>query len=170
MEKNGKHNGEPDNILSKVLKIAAYPLGAFTGWWVTRNQVRHYTFQKLKVRGGLDDIIATHEEGQLNREMSEALSHIRNSDSVYDLTTKNRPLEKEYTEAIRERMKKLGLDGIKNQSEFIYKPQFHKALIEGVTAATIAIGALLIIANSKSLARAFNDITDKEKDETPQRS
>ncbi len=165
---NGKKNGEPDNIVSKVLKIAAYPLGGFSGWWVTKNQIRHYTFQKLKARGGLHDVIETHENGRLQKEMFEALEHIRNSDSPYDLKTKSIPLENEYTEAIRERMKKLGLNGIKNQSEYIYKPQFHKALLEGFTAATIAIGGLLIIANSKSLTRAFNDLTDK--DEAKQRS
>ncbi len=119
---NGKKNSEPDNIVSKVLKIAAYPLGAFSGWWVTKNQIRHYTFQKLKGRGGLDDVIAKHEEGLLKREMSEALNHIRNTDSVYELKVKNQPLESEYTEAIRERMRQLGLNGIKNQSEYIYKP------------------------------------------------
>ncbi len=162
---NGKHQNEADSLLSKLLKVAAYPLGAFSGWWVTRNQIRHYTFQKLRDRGGLADVISKHEDNVLKKETMAALDHVRHSKDVYDLTLKTRPFEQEYTEAIRDRMKQYGLNGIKRQSEYIYKPQFHKALLEGFTAATIAIGALLVIANSKSLARAFNDMTDKEQDD-----
>ncbi|MFO0388731.1 MAG: hypothetical protein ACK502_03300 [Alphaproteobacteria bacterium] len=172
MEKNGKHTNEPDSLLGKALKIVAYPAAAFTGWWVTRNQIRHYTFEKLSKTGGLTDIRQEFDT-KIKNLTSEGVERIQQGNTEYSLRKVTKPVEQEYTAAIRERMRQLRVHTIERQSEYIYKPQFHKALIEGFTAASIMLGGLLILANSRSLSRAFGDVEDNDvskKDETPKRS
>lgn len=162
---NGRHGHEPESILNRVLKFIAYPASVLTGWWVTKNQVRHYTFEKLSKMGGLKDIREKYERDIAQVTTDGAQQLRRGIIEEFDLKKATQDLEREYTEAIRERMQKFKVNKLTRQNGYVYKPQSHKALLEGFTAGSIALGGLLILANSKSLARAFNDITDTGKDE-----
>ncbi len=168
MANNGQQQN-PDGIINKVLKVAAYPVSGFIGWWVSRNQIRHYTFEKLNDRGGLSDVIddVEHGDAKLKEITLEAVKKIKQPGVMVDLGKEGRPVEKRYTAAIRERFERLGLNTVGKQSEYIYKPQFHKALLEGFTALSISLGAMLILANSKSLSKAFRDAESRDNTNQP---
>lgn len=157
-----KQSGQKPSLFSRALKVLAYPAGGFTGWWVARNHIRHSTFNMLREEGELDEIYKPHVEKKkaLRRKLEQATTQEEEKQIAEEL----KGLKKQYTLELRERFKALKLNTLKEQSAEIYKQQTHKALIEGFTAATIMMGGILILANSKTLSHAFSD-TDKEKDD-----
>lgn len=163
MKTNGNGNSNQEQgWLSKALKLAAYPVAGFIGFWVARDHIRHSTFTKLEEEGALKDIYTP---------------YIGKKEKIYDamgregitrkewkaLKKESRALSKKYTGDLRDRFEKLGLNDLRSQTREIYKQQTQKALIEGFTAATIVMGGLLILANSKTLSHAFAHREEEDK-------
>lgn len=141
-------------LVSKALKVLAYPIAALAGYWITRNQIRHSEFTKLKEEKELRDITDPYKKAKLviNKKIKEAPT----KEAKKTFQKEAAELSRDYTNNIRKRFEELGVDTMHAQLKDIYKPQFHKALLEGFTGASIVLIGILSLADSKALTHLFN--------------
>lgn len=148
--------------VNRIISIAAYPIAGISGIWVAANELHNAAYQKAK---GLDgnphfgeiqklydgkyvDIAKKFEDGLLNTQQR---------------LTAEWAVKKEYSKAVGGKMKALGfgdgwgrMEDLPNKWHSVNRGTKQSAIISGLTVAGVAIGALLTIANSKSLIEYFS--------------
>lgn len=153
-EKTSEDESDTPGMLTRILKVAAYPIAVISGYWVTKVTVHNYAYDNAKFMKGVKSISEPHRSA-LQAIGEEADAVIKNG-GTYDLPAKVSPLFEKHTPAVAERLEKLGLGTLRKQWNFTSTYQQHQAVINGLTAAGIAIGSLLMIANSKTFSRMFS--------------
>jgi len=167
MEKSASTTDAPkvqepkESWLNRTLKVAAYPIAALSGLWAAGREL-HYAAYKT---------IQSGENNPLFKEIKNTYepSFAKNA---HDLASKTITEEKflsefirikgEHSHAVGAKMQSLGLGnelfGLKDMPKkwsTVNRDARNRALITGATVTGIAIGAMLTIANSKTLEQFF---------------
>ena len=154
---------EQDNPLfaQRVIKFLAYPFSLAAGLLVTHTSVRDSAYQKAKKRGGFCDI----EETFGNEHSHDLALRLNERISKEEFLERSISNKVRHSHAVQEQMEKLGIAGFTSKWNYINRGNKQKAIIEGLTVGGIAIGAILTIANSKSLTQLFSkDCTNNEQE------
>lgn len=154
-------NEDNPGLINRAIKVLAYPFSAVIGYWVTRSHIRNSTYDNLKEHGGFSDILPSHDEG-LRKSIGGAVERV-NRGEIVEIVKETAPLQHEYTAAIRNRFRQMGVGDLSKQWGFIHKTQKHQAMLDGLTATGITLGSLLVIANSKAIGKLFQR---RDKDES----
>ncbi len=155
---------QKDSAVARFLRIAAYPISLFSGLWVLKNDVHDMTYENLKRYGAFDKILKVMQP--------------RNSSNVQarvnDEITKEVFLERafgangtkhEYSKQVADQMEHMGLGGgwsnFRQQWQYIRKGGQRSAVINALTVTGITIGAILTIANTKTIRELFSKDPDQ---------
>lgn len=155
---------EKANIVTRVLKVLTFPISAAAGFLVTHIEVRGHANKQAKQQRAADPIF-----DKIVQANDDAIAENTRRFDAKEVTLKEfRALERENRKTYRRdadaRMKQLGRGNFLGKFDYISRSNKNQALIEGITVATIAIGVLLTIADSKTLNNMF------QKDENEQKS
>jgi len=159
------------HIFNKILKVVAYPVAAISGLWVAGREVHNGVYQKASsVEGNpIFGDIRSQFKPQYTKNAEEAVS---GAISKEVFLANEFAIKTEHSRAIGERLEKIGFSnrnqgfGFKNFAakwKYVNNGTKQSAIIQGLTVSGIAIGAMLTIANSKSIIDYF--AKDKDKDE-----
>ena len=153
------HRHEQKSTLSKTISALAYPISALVGYWFVRHDIRDGAYDAIKKDfPDRKDFL-----GERSKVLQDAFKQIEAGKRV-DITEKMTKLNHEYSREGDAALKALGVDSMEKTWKFVHRGDHRKALMNGFTAAAIALGSLLAIANSKAvegLAR-FEDEKDKD--------
>jgi hypothetical protein len=154
------------HFLNRMFKYSSYPVALLSGLWVFEREVHDMVYQNLKRYHAFDDILAKLEP--LNK--SNIQSRIHNDIPKEGFLLRSLGTKSAYSKAVGERMAHMGLgDSLKDfpaKWGYIDKRSGRRAAItQGLTAFGISIGAMLTIANSKSLIDYFADRKEKAADD-----
>jgi hypothetical protein len=164
MEKEQETTAAPEEakktpLFNRVLKMAAYPAAALSGFWATSVNVHNSAYNKAKALGAFDDILET----ATTRSKSEVEARRKGQISLEEFSEKWPKSKLAFQEAAEARMKYMGLDSFKNKWKYMAKESKQEAVLVGLTVTGIAIGALLTIANSKTVGNLFGSEKDDSK-------
>lgn len=159
---------ETPHPLNRMLAVAAFPISALTGYWTASVTAHHASYNKAKGLGTFDDLSAI-ASSKGKADIQDALKGEITTEEFGQRVIKN-------TEAFRtpgfERMEKLGLQyshdlkTFKNKWNFMSLESRQTALLNGLAVSGITIGAVLSMANSKTLTNMFSG---KSKEWEPER-
>jgi hypothetical protein len=163
VEKNNAPEPVKHGPVAKALGILAYPISAFTGFWVTRQSARSSVYDNAMFHDLTADLRNPLVE-EAKAKGREAAATIKAGGKVdfYEMT---KEMHQNFSKDIETRMEGATLGKLHKKWKFMMPHQKHKALIHGFTAAGISIGALLAMANSKTVSNLF--LNDKDKDQGP---
>lgn len=154
---------EHETFINKVLRVVAYPVAAISGFFVTANEVHNAVYSKLKDTPGDPYFgeIAKKFKGEYAKNAQEYISG--EIDAAARLQDELR-IKKQYSEAIGAKLSELGFsDGFFRMKNFTNKWQTvsrgtkQNAVINGLTVAGIAIGAILSTTNSRLFDKDTTD-------------
>lgn len=141
------------SLFSKLLSWAAYPASAVAGLWTAKKNVEDGVYERLKIDGGLDDIRApllaerkAMTEGAVKNILAEQISQVQQS-FLPDSLSK----DKGYFQKVEQRIRDLGLEPIGKQWKFVHRSHRQNAVINGIFMSSVTLGAMLGIADSKTL-------------------
>lgn len=140
-------------LFSKVLSWAAYPVSAVAGMWTARKNIGDGVYERLKRDGGLDDLRdpllverRTLTEGAAKSILAQQVDRVRQS-FLPDSSSK----DKAYFEKVEQRIRDLGLEPIGKQWKYVHRSHRQNAIINGIFMSSVTLGAMLGIADSKTL-------------------
>lgn len=162
-----KEEEEVENIFSKMLKLVAYPVSAFSGYVFSKQIIRNATYDNLKYTGAFEDIREPH-----YKRLNDVTKRFMNKEPV-DVIGETGQLHEAFKSRLSERIEEMGLGTLKKQWEFIHTTQKQNAMLTGFTAAGISIGALLTMANNKLFTSTISEHMEANKqqqqDKEPER-
>jgi len=139
------------HFINRMIKIVAYPISLAAGFLVTNTSVRDSAYQKAKKRGGFDDIEIKF-GGKDRQDLVLKNSQLITQEEWLERAIKNKL---SHSAAVQEKMEELGINRFASKWKYINRGNKQKAIIDGLTVAGISIGAILTIANTKSLTEFF---------------
>ncbi len=140
---------------SKILELAAYPIAIGAGAFTFVSSVNDKLYDTLK---GLD-------------ELGDGLNKNKENFKAETATIRSKVAEKlsafhrQNTDVYNNKLKELGFTSFSKRLGGIHRDQRVDSALIGLTFATLTLGAILTIANSKSL---MNKINAKEKEQDAQ--
>jgi hypothetical protein len=167
-------SNEP-SLLSKALKIIAFPIAAVSGWLVGKIHVQNAAYDNARFMNAFFDIKddvkekktievvaqeVVEKEGyhtQLKKLVKTAVEEkVIAKPGTIDIYELTQDLRTENKALVTERMEKIGLGTLRKQWKFNMHYQRRDAIINSLTVAGIAIGAILSIANMKAVQHLFS--------------
>jgi hypothetical protein len=161
MNEDTSQSNKP-SLLSRVLKVAAYPIAAVTGYWFTKTSIRGSVYDNVRNHQVLDDLRDPVME-EMRVRGRDAAQKAKRGEHV-DFFKEVEAIHVNYAAKVDERLEKLTLGTLGQQWKFTQKHQKQQALMNGFTAAAITIGALLSIAHSKTISQTLNHRDDVKPD------
>jgi hypothetical protein len=161
---------EKPGIVSKTLRVIAYPVSAFAGYWVAKQRIRDSAYENAKFHnafGAKGEMVRRGEEGvqkfheKLKEIGTEAQKAIRDG-TPFDIVEKVGHHHAAHKQDVEAGLKAVGLGPLYKRWKFNTPHQKNMAILDGVTIAGISIGALLTMADSKTLSHLFVS-KDREK-------
>ena len=144
--------------IAKSLNVLAYPISALIGYWFVRHDIRDGAYDAIKKDfPDRNDFL-----GQRSAVLKDAFKRIETGEKV-DITQKMTELNREYSREGDAALEALGVNNMGKAWKFVHRGDHRKALMNGFTAAAIALGSLLAIANSKTVSEAFARQEEEEK-------
>jgi hypothetical protein len=145
-----EHDSKVMQALSNVLKLAAVPAGAITGYYAWDASARNFVYKNFASRGFLTDLQKKHKKDWQNTvQKVRAEGSLEIADKLEDIIENYRSKE------LRPFFNEMGI----NSQRKLYKVMTHNQKIEtGVlafTAATMVAGGLLMIANNRGMLDLF---------------
>ena len=139
---------KPDHLIDQVLKAVSIPVAMFSGFFVLQRRVNKNAYDVAKSHGAFDkEMHETSEKARLNLQQG-----ISGEITAKEFQKTARKLRRNYSESVKKTMQKLELDDFPKVWHHISKDAREKAIIEGMTVAGIAVGALLTIADNRWLS------------------
>jgi hypothetical protein len=167
-ETEPKRTSAETGFLSKALKVLAFPVAAVSGYWFAQTSIRNSAYDNAKFTGAVKGVSEPHRDAL--QKIGEKANAIIEKGKTFDLPKEVRPLFEEHAPLVTKRLEDLNLGTLRKQWGFTSKYQKQQAIMNGLTAAGIAIGAVLSIANMKSIQQAFNrQGTEPKTEEGPTR-
>jgi hypothetical protein len=164
------------SLLSKALKVVSLPVAAISGYIVTSINIRHSAYENAKDHGMFKDLSGSYKDAKGNevitprQEAMHALGEkVMAAEKIgqrVDVLAESIPLHANYGKSFTKRMETAKLGSFVKQWRFTSPFQQQNALINGLTVAGVAIGAILSIANMKTIQHAFSS-QDAEKSDGP---
>lgn len=170
MSEQNQQSDSSTSIFNRTLKILAIPVSLATGFWTMKTNTSDAVYQRLKIDGGIDDLRnpLLEKRKDLTQTLVSQLSTHEDPSALAQFHKESKLIDAAYFKKIEGRLEELGMESFPAQWKFIHRSHRQSAIINGLTISGIAIGALLSIANSKALARAFS-LGDDDQHEPPQR-
>ena len=158
------------NPINKILQVAAYPISALSGFWAAHWRVHGDTYNNLKRFDAFKDI---HQEGvpggldmRNRKNVQDRILHPE-THSVEKFLEISKLTKSEYSQKVSARMEQYGLGGgmtnFKRKWEYINSPAKLEATLVGLTVTGVALGAMLTVANGKSLFEIMSGNAEEEK-------
>jgi hypothetical protein len=156
---------KPDDssFLSKLLRFVAFPVAGVSGYYASLTEVRNKAHQVARQTGVLDDIDPLWEA----QRKANAKLRVEGAITETEHLLRDRVNRAGHRAALDARMEYMGLGGFLPKLNYISRSSKQRALIDGMTVAGISLGALLTIANSKSITTLFSDDTAEEPQQPP---
>lgn len=138
---------------SKALKLLGFPIAAISGYWSGSVSIRNSAYDNAKEHGLFDDFHSSSHDSMKNigAKARQAISEGK----PFDILTESVPLHTMRDAQIAERLEKVGLGNFEKQWKFTSRYQKQNALLNGLTVAGIAIGAIFSMAHSKAVQKLF---------------
>jgi hypothetical protein len=160
---NMKNTSDEPGLLSKALKALSVPIGAVSGYIVTRINIRHSAYENAKNHNMFKDITGSGtKREQAMHVIGEAVIGAEKTGKQFEVLAQSIPLHADYQKAFTKRMETAKLGTFLKQWKFTSSFQQQNAVINGLTVAGVAIGAIYAIASSKMIQHAFSN-RDAEK-------
>lgn len=171
MEKSAEPIAAPEkrqkeSPINRILRIAAYPIAGISGLFVMGNDLHRSAYEKSKGIPGNPHFkdIQSKFDGQYAEIARDFEAGVLNTAQRLE---KELVVKKQYSAAVGEKMEKLGfsdkwfrMKDITNKWETVNRGSKQQAVINGLTVAGIAVGALLATTNSQLL----DDLGAKDKE------
>ena len=154
-------NFEKDGFLSKAIKVLTLPVAAISGYWVAARRVYVNAYDNAKDHGIFKDLVNGERKRGLDEIGKEALDAVA-AHKEYDILAKSVPFHETHNAKVLERFKAVGLGTTAKRWKFLRVDQKQAAMIEFMTVAGIAVGALLTLANNKTISHAFSNNEPQE--------
>lgn len=153
MSNNDNNTENESGIVSKALKIIAVPVSAASGLFYGNSRVRNQNYNNLRNRGIFKDLKDAHDDNV--RALMPEVG--KTKDISEDLSKLNKAL----SEKIDTRIKDIGFGTFQKKFKNIHSTQRVETIIGAITVTTLVLGAILAIADHKSITDLF---ADKSKD------
>lgn len=138
--------------LDKIVAGIAYPVSGVMGFIFGHGYVSHKSSDLLKTQGGLDKEIA---------DVNEKCRKLFPPSGVFkDIKDEQRERRREFREAKDLRFKQLGYRNMLDRFNYLPYHQKLESIAVGITAAGVALGAILTISNNKHL---LSELSEKDK-------
>jgi hypothetical protein len=144
-----------------VLKVLAYPVSALIGYAFAKPLIHDGVYDNLKRYHAFDDIRASH-----HAKLHEMIRDFNGGKPV-DVLNQTRSIKAAYESQLSDQFDRLGLGTLEKQWRFLDKTQQRNVLMTGFTAAGIGIGAMLTIANNKSVSALAQKKESEKSQNTP---
>ncbi len=165
-------NKERDSLITRILKVAAFPVAGISGLWVTSNDLHTSAFSKAKSVSG-----NPHFGPIADKYRNEYIANAQAFEAKLPGSSQAEFLAKELEIKTRQSMevgakleemgfghRYFGLKDLGNKWRYVNRGSRQQALINGMTVAGITVGAILSVSSSKLLDNVFsNDKGDTEK-------
>jgi len=149
---------QESSTASKVLNGIAYPAAIGVGYWNANITAHNSAYRQAKGLGMFDDILAT-STPETKKDVKEAVDHVIDKVEFKKRWTKTKAA---YQEAGFKRMDELGLDSFKEKWNYMAREGKQMTVRNGLAGFGIALGALLSIANSKTLDKVLSGKSDTQ--------
>ena len=151
MAHNSENTPESDGFVSKAIKALTFPIAAVSGYWVAARRIYVNAYDNAKEHGLLKDLVNGKRKEGLEAIGREALAAVA-ANKQYNILEKSVPFHNAHNEKVLEHFKKIGLGTTGKRWQFLRGDQKQAAMIEFMTVAGIAVGALLTVANNKTIS------------------
>jgi len=157
-------NREEDGIVSKILRVIAFPVAAMTGFFAARTSVHNSAYNQAKMLGAFDDILSE-ATPKSRADIQELVNHTIDTAEYLKRSAK---IKSAYQAVGDVRMKELGLSNFVRKWKYMAKADQQVVTRAGLAAAGVTLGALLSIADSKLFTRLFSSHSKKDSKEEGQ--
>ena len=145
-------------VIAKSLNVLAYPISAVIGYWFVRHDIHDGAYDAIK-----RDFPDRHDFiGQRSSLLKDAFRRVDAGEKV-DITQRMTEINREFSQEGDAALRSLGVDNMGKAWKFVHRGDHRKALMNGFTAAAIALGSLLTIANSKTVTDLFQRAEEEKK-------
>ncbi len=151
-----ENNGNPEGFVAKAIKVIAMPIAAASGYWVAARRIYVNAYDNAKEHGLFRDLINGERKQGMERIGAKAVAAAK-AKTEYEILEESIPFHKVHTDKVLERFKDVGLGSTRKRWGFLRTDQKQAAIIEFMTVAGIAIGALLTVANNKTISHLFSN-------------
>lgn len=148
-------NKEGKRGFREWLNILAYPISAAIGIYAGRENIRQNSYEMFKRQGAFDQLIA-----DTKAEADKIRAKAENPD--YSVSKEIKKVRDNFGEKVSKLFKKWKYNTMLDHFSTLSSQAKHESLIVGGTVTGIALGAMLMIANSKNIFNGKN--RDKEED------
>lgn len=162
-------NESGSGLLSKIVRVLAYPVSAGAGYWVARRRIYDSAYDNAKFHGVFGDEGKILRDGEmvdhyeaLKQEGKKACEALQRGE-MYDIVAATKDLHAGHAADVEKGLKSVGLGTLGKQWKFTNPHQKNMALLDGFAIAGISIGALLTMANSKTVSNLFSRDKDDGK-------
>lgn len=149
---------EKTSLLEKAVRLFAFPIAGISGLWAGHVSLRSSTKNTAKDFG----VFARIDKERIPVSTATTMKRLAGETSVAEFLAEDAANKAEYTRQVGVELEKLGLNKTANQWKYVSQISKQRAVIEGMTVAGIAVGALLTITESKLLSRMFTHNKDQE--------
>jgi hypothetical protein len=138
-------------LFNRILRVAAYPIALASGLWATHTDLRNTSYDSARRQGAFNDLLEKHRP-IASQGVQDRIAGKISAEEFFQQAMKNKG---EYSKAVDERMKTLGVKSMFDKWKYINRADKKHALVEGMKVVGISLGAMLTVANSKSLVDFF---------------
>lgn len=151
---NLKTESHAASNLHTLVDAISYGVAGYSGWLATDLSIRTGMYKNLASQGVFDDI-----QKQRKSDYQNLLREAETGNQII-LPEKIRVLEETYRDSVRQRIEGLGIKGMEDWWKLLKRNQKMDAIVQGLTVSGIAIGALMLVTNS----REFNALVARGAD------
>jgi len=141
-DKSGK-----STTFGKLLHIVAYPIAAISGIWAANASVHNHAYDMAKKLGAFDDLLAK----ATPKSKCDAHELLAGKITTDEYVARSAKIKETWQVEGLKRMEELGLNSFSRKWKYMARAARQETILTSLTAAGIAIGALLTIADSKNV-------------------
>lgn len=148
---NTNHESRALSNAHTLIDGISYLVSGYSGWMATDLSIRSSMYKNFAAQGVFNDL-----QKERNADYKKILDKIAGGDKDKIAETVH-ALEEGYRLKVRERFKEIGIDGMSDWWRTLKRNQRMDAIVNGLTVSGIAIGALMLVSNS----REFNALLSR---------
>jgi hypothetical protein len=170
MEENGYSTENPSRF-SKLLSWMAYPASAIAGLWTAHVNIGDAVYDRLKTDHALDDLRSNllQERRGLSEAAAKECTTGKPGDHCRSYAERCIETDRRYFPKIEQRLRELELDTFGKQWKFVHRSHRQNAVMNGMFMSSVVLGAMLGIADSKTIAHLLGEKSAPTKNEPPAR-
>jgi hypothetical protein len=154
MSESEKSSHQDVGLFSRTLKILAIPTSLAAGLFYSSGNVRNQNYNNLRNRGIFKELKDSHD--------IKVRDLMPKAGEVKDVSEDLKSLNKALSSQIDKRIEDMGLGSFRKKFSNLHYNQKVESVIGAMTVSTLVLGAMLAIADHKSIAALMNDKSNSQ--------